>query len=88
MMHAGLLKEVKSLIAFKYSNALQTVGYKELFDHLDGKTDLQTAIELIKQNTRKFAKRQLTWFRRDNEIKWFEPEDIDAIAEYIKTRMA
>jgi tRNA dimethylallyltransferase len=88
MMHAGLLKEVKSLIAFKYTNALQTVGYKELFDHLDGKTDLQTAIELIKQNTRKFAKRQLTWFRRDNEVKWFEPEDVDGIAEYIKTRMA
>lgn len=88
MMRSGLLEEVKPLVAYKSANALQTVGYKELFDYLEGKTDLETAIGLIKQNTRKFAKRQLTWFKRDEEIKWFEPEEKEKIIEYIKQRMA
>jgi len=83
MMAQGLLEEVKNLTAYKNANALQTVGYKELFDHLENKTDLQTAVELIKQNTRKFAKRQLTWFRRDPEMKWFEPGEIKQIIDYI-----
>ncbi|MCW3102036.1 MAG: miaA [Bacteroidetes bacterium] len=84
MMHEGLLEEVRSLVPFKAANALQTVGYKELFDHLEGKSSLQAAIELIKQNTRRFAKRQLTWFRRDAGIKWFEPDETEKIIEYIK----
>jgi len=84
MMQEGLLEEVRSLIPFKTANALQTVGYKELFDHLEGKTDLRSAIELVKQNTRKFAKRQLTWFRRDAEMKWFQPNETEKIIEYIK----
>lgn len=84
MMQEGLLEEVRSLIPFKTANALQTVGYKELFDHLEGKTDLRSAIELVKQNTRKFAKRQLTWFRRDAEMKWFQPDETEKIIEYIK----
>jgi tRNA dimethylallyltransferase len=83
MMKNGLVEEVKSLQAYKHLNALQTVGYKELFDYLDNKTDLKTATELIKQNTRRFAKRQLTWLRRDEEIKWFEPEQYEEIVEYI-----
>ncbi len=85
MMSNGLLNEVKSLLQFKHLNALQTVGYKELFDHLENKSDLNTAVELIKQNTRRFAKRQLTWFRRDSDIKWFEPDEIDKILIYINS---
>jgi tRNA dimethylallyltransferase len=84
MMKEGLLAEAQAMLPYKDANALQTVGYKELFDHLEGKTDLKTAVDLIKQNTRRFAKRQLTWFKRDPEMKWFEPEQTDEIIEYIK----
>jgi tRNA dimethylallyltransferase len=87
MIREGLVEEVRSLIPYRQANALQTVGYKELFDHLEGKTDLGTAVELIKQNTRKFAKRQLTWFKRDTDIKWFEPDQKEEIIEYVKQRM-
>jgi tRNA dimethylallyltransferase len=87
MMKDGLLEEVKNLIDYQQVNALQTVGYKELFDCLENKTALKTAIELIKQNTRKFAKRQLTWFRRDSEIKWFEPNELDQMIQYIHTKI-
>ncbi|MES2593257.1 MAG: tRNA (adenosine(37)-N6)-dimethylallyltransferase MiaA [Bacteroidota bacterium] len=83
MMTLGLLNEVKSLQPYKNANALQTVGYKELFDVLENKIDLKTAVELIKQNTRRFAKRQLTWFRRDEEMKWFEPDQLNEIITYI-----
>jgi tRNA dimethylallyltransferase len=84
MMQDGFLEEARSVLPFRTANALQTVGYKELFDHLEGKTDVQTAVELIKQNTRKFAKRQLTWFRRDNDIKWFEPGQEEDVYQYIR----
>jgi tRNA dimethylallyltransferase len=84
MMERGLLEEVKSLLAYREYNALKTVGYAELFDYLDGNISLQTAIEKVKQNTRRFAKRQLTWFRRDEDIKWFEPDQTPDIMEYIK----
>jgi tRNA dimethylallyltransferase len=70
MIEQGLIDEVKSLLPFRHLNPLNTVGYSELFDYFDGKTDLNSAIELIKQNTRHYAKRQLTWFRKDKEIKW------------------
>jgi tRNA dimethylallyltransferase len=73
MMEAGLLEEVKELIPYKHLNALQTVGYKELFDHFDNKLSLPAAIDLIKTNTRQYAKRQLTWFRKDKEISWQSP---------------
>jgi tRNA dimethylallyltransferase len=79
MMSIGLLEEVKALEAFREKQALQTVGYKEIFDHLDGLTTLDEAVELIKRNTRRYAKRQMTWFRRDNEIKWFHPDDFQNI---------
>ncbi len=85
MMLNGLLEEVKSLQKHKHLNALQTVGYKELFAHLENKIDLPSAIELIKQNTRRFAKRQLTWFNKDKEIKWFEPDKVKEIIDYLKT---
>jgi tRNA dimethylallyltransferase len=70
MMEEGLLDEVRSLLPFRNLNALQTVGYSELFDHLDGKITLEAAIGKIKQNTRHYAKRQLTWFRKDGQIVW------------------
>jgi tRNA dimethylallyltransferase len=86
MMRNGLLEEVTKLRPFEEFNALQTVGYKELFDYLNNKTDLNTAINNIKQNTRRFAKRQLTWFRRDSEIKWFEPTELNEILNFIITK--
>lgn len=75
MMSRGLLNEVKSLSSFKNLNALQTVGYKELFDHLAGDLSLDDAIERIKINTRQYAKRQMTWFRKDEDVRWYSPFD-------------
>jgi len=77
MVNQGLIEEVRSLLPFRHLNALNTVGYSELFDYFDDKTDLASAIELIKQNTRRFAKRQLTWFRKDKDIKWMDAANID-----------
>ena len=74
MMQKGLEQEARSVYAYKNHNALKTVGYKELFAYFEKAYTLPRAIELIKQNTRNFSKRQLTWFRRDKEIKWFSPE--------------
>ncbi len=70
MIENGLVDEARSLLPYRHLNSLNTVGYTELFDHFDGKTDLETAVALIKQNTRRFAKRQMTWFRKDKEIIW------------------
>lgn len=84
MMAKGLLEEVKSLLPFRGYNALKTVGYAELFDYLDGEISLEAAIDKLKQNTRRFAKRQLTWFRRDEEIRWFEPDQTTDILTFIK----
>jgi tRNA dimethylallyltransferase len=83
MMNTGLLDEVKSLQAFRSYNALNTVGYSELFAYLDGNLSLQEAVDKIKQNTRRFAKRQLTWFRRDDSTAWFEPNQQDAVINHI-----
>lgn len=83
MLDAGLLKEVESLVEFRKFNALNTVGYSEIFDYLDKKISLEDAISSIKQNTRRFAKRQLTWFRRDEEINWFEPNQTEAVISLI-----
>lgn len=75
MMEAGLLEEVKSLIPYRQLSPLQTVGYQELFDYLDGKTDLNTATHLIAQHTRNYAKRQLTWLRKDREYHWLQADE-------------
>jgi tRNA dimethylallyltransferase len=86
MISQGLVEEVRSLLQQRHLNALNTVGYSEMFDYFDGKTDLDTAISLIKQNTRRFAKRQLTWFRKDKEIKWLiadHPQIIENILQEI-----
>nr|WP_039866741.1 tRNA (adenosine(37)-N6)-dimethylallyltransferase MiaA [Pedobacter sp. BAL39] len=85
MMEAGLMQEVERLQPFRQYNALNTVGYSELFDYLDGNSSLQEAVAKIKQNTRRFAKRQLTWFRRDNSTAWFEPTDSAAVIHHIET---
>ena len=82
MINDGLIEEAKDLIKYRHYNALNTVGYKELFDFLDGNSNLETAIEKIKQNTRRLAKRQITWFKRDKSINWFT---IDEYQEIVKT---
>ncbi len=87
MISDGLVAEVKGLYDQKHLNALNTVGYKELFDYLDGKITLEYAIELIKRNSRRYAKRQLTWWARDNEITWFHPEQTNLIVEFISNRI-
>jgi len=84
MIEQGLVEEVRSLLLYRHLNALNTVGYSELFNYFDGNTDLQTAIDLIKQNTRRFAKRQLTWFRKDKEMKWLMANDPNLIGGIIK----
>ncbi|WPU95827.1 tRNA (adenosine(37)-N6)-dimethylallyltransferase MiaA [Mucilaginibacter sabulilitoris] len=81
MIQQGLLAEVKALLPHRHLNALNTVGYTELFDYFDGKTSLEKAIEMIKQNTRRFAKRQLTWFRKDSSFHWFQASDADVISQ-------
>lgn len=79
MMEAGLEAEARAVYPLRHLNALQTVGYKELFDFFDGRITRDEAVELIKRNSRRYAKRQLTWFRRDTEIHWFAPEDLEGI---------
>lgn len=87
MMADGLMDEARSLSTYKNLNALNTVGYKELFDLFEGKTTEAEAIELIKKNTRNYAKRQMTWFRREEEIKWFDPEDFSEIVNFIEKQI-
>jgi tRNA dimethylallyltransferase len=87
MFKAGLLEEAKKLEPNKNLNSLQTVGYKELFDFIGGKITFENAVELIKKNTRNFAKRQLTWFRKDKEITWFDPNEKENILNYIESRI-
>ena len=83
MLDAGLLEEVKSLTQHRDLNALNTVGYKEYFSYLDDNISLEEATELLKKNTRNFAKRQLTWFRKDKTTEWFEPSNISGIESFI-----
>ena len=84
MMDFGLLGEVESLMPYQHLNALQTVGYKELFDYLNGKIALADAVLEIKKNTRQYAKRQLTWFKKDKEYHWFQPTHLSKIKEHLK----
>ena len=83
MIEQGLIEEARSLISCRHLNALQTVGYSEMFHYIEGKTSLGKAIEEIKTNTRQYAKRQLTWFRKDKEIKWFSPKQLDNMIGYV-----
>lgn len=88
MINEGLVDEVKSLIGYKDCNALNTVGYKEIFSYLDGAYSLDRAIELIQRNTRHYAKKQLTWFKKDKEIQWYSPYDTKGILESIHKRLS
>lgn len=83
MLENGLLKEVEGLKEYRHLNALNTVGYSEVFEYFDGKLSEQEAINKIKQNTRRFAKRQLTWFKKSEDIKWFNPLDLNAILDFL-----
>ena len=87
MIEQGLIEEARELYPYKHLNPLNTVGYKELFDYFEGKISLEEAIRLIKRNTRRYAKRQLTWFARDKEIEWFHPENKDQIMHYIQKEL-
>jgi len=80
MMEDGLLDEVRSLLPFKTLNALQTVGYTELFGHLEGKTSLGKAVDLVKQHTRNYAKRQVTWFKNQDEFQAIHPDKLNDIS--------
>ena len=83
MMADGLLEEVKAMYPKRSLNALNTVGYKELFDYLDGRWPLEEAVERIKGNTRRYARKQLTWYKKDDQIRWFHPDEITTIIDYI-----
>ncbi len=87
MMKDGLLEEVRRVYPYRKLNSLNTVGYKELFNYLDGTWELPFAVEKIKQNSRIYSRKQLTWFKRDTEIAWFHPSHQHEIQEYINTQI-
>lgn len=82
MMSAGLFEEALALYPYRQLNALNTVGYKELFDHFEGLTSLEFAVDKIKVHSRRYAKRQLTWFRKEPDISWFHPQDVEKISAF------
>jgi tRNA dimethylallyltransferase len=88
MMAEGLLEEVRALSAFRSLSALQTVGYRELFQHLDGEWPLEAAVDLIKRNTRRYARRQLTWFRAMDGIEWYHPARPEAVHARVQAYLA
>ena len=87
MIKTGLPDEVKSLLPYKKMNALQTVGYAEIFEYLEDKISLEKAVAEIRIYTRQYAKRQMTWFKKDKEIEWFKPSDTTGILSYIKGKL-
>lgn len=87
MIEAGLVEEVRSLLPYRYENALNTVGYKEIFKYIDGEISLDEAIRQIQSNSRQYARKQLTWYKRDEEMKWFENAKAEDIIEYINNRI-
>jgi tRNA dimethylallyltransferase len=88
MMEAGLLEEVKSLYPYRHLQALQTVGYQELFEYLEGHITLNQAVADIKTNTRRYAKRQMTWFRKDEAFQWFAPGETRPLIEFAASKVA
>lgn len=83
MVAAGLEAEARAVLPYRYCNSLRTVGYAEMFDYFDGKISFVEAVELIKRNSRRYAKRQMTWFRRDSQIAWFKASEYEQIVKYI-----
>jgi tRNA dimethylallyltransferase len=88
MFDNGLEYEARNLYHLRHLNALNTVGYRELFAYFEGETTLEKAIELIKRNSRRYARKQITWFRNDNEMKWFEPEQSKEIISFIENQIS
>jgi tRNA dimethylallyltransferase len=86
MIDAGLFEEAAALYPFRDRQALQTVGYQEIFDFIDGKYDREEAVRLLKRNSRRYAKRQLTWFKRDKEVHWFSPGNPEELIQFVKSR--
>ena len=82
-----MLEEARSVYPYRTLNSLNTVGYKEMFNYLDGTWELPFAIEKIKQNSRIYSRKQMTWFKRDEEIQWFQPEQETEILDYINTKI-
>lgn len=87
MLQEGLIEEVKSLLDYQHLNALKTVGYTEIFKYLNKEWTLDEAVDKLKQNTRNFAKRQITWFKKNEDIIWFEPSDSDNIISFLKEKL-
>ena len=87
MISNGLVEEATNLFPFKHYNSLQTVGYTEIFNYLEGKTSLIEAVDKIKQNSRRLAKRQLTWFTKDSEINWFQHPDLKKVVSLIEQKI-
>jgi tRNA dimethylallyltransferase len=87
MLAQGLVEEARSLLPYRHHNALQTVGYTEVFGYLDGLYDEAEMVRLLKQNSRRYAKRQLTWFRREQGYVWFEAEDYEGLLRYVRERL-
>ena len=88
MIAEGLFEEASLLFPYRNLNALQTVGYKEIFDYMEGNYDREEAIRLLKRNSRRYAKRQMTWLKKDNEYIWFHPSELDRITEFITDQMS
>jgi len=82
MMAEGLLEEAAPFYSHRHLNTLNTVGYKEIYEYMDGKRSLESAVELIKQDSRRYAKKQLSWFNRDQDIRWFHPDQLDEILKF------
>ncbi|MBC9929995.1 tRNA (adenosine(37)-N6)-dimethylallyltransferase MiaA [Chitinophaga qingshengii] len=87
MMEAGLVGEVESVLPYREHNALRTVGYQEIFDYFDGQLSLEKAVEDIKTHTRQYAKRQLTWFRKDTAYQWFDPRYPEVITSWVQQQL-
>jgi tRNA dimethylallyltransferase len=87
MVEDGLENEARDLFEVRHLNALNSVGYREFFDYFEEKITREKAIELIKRNSRRYAKRQMTWWAKDKEIRWFDPERVQEIIKYIEGRI-
>ena len=85
MIQVGLLDEASALYPFKSKNALQTVGYQEIFDYIDGKFDWEQTVSLLKRNSRRYAKRQFTWFKKDSSVQWIHPNELDKALKLINS---
>ena len=88
MVEEGLVEEVRRVLPYRQCNALNTVGYKEIFAYFDGEMTLEQAIEKIQRNTRVYSKKQMTWFKKDDRINWFHPNQIEEIKQFVLQQMA